>query len=183
MAHGEFKNAVAHHDVEGGVGIVAGADTHGDAIHETAGVESDGAVHGGKLGLSLPQSASLEQDVPAVAVDVETVDVTVCQHSVGKVVCAENPPVTVSGHPFELSVPQVVEGEGVTTVAPTSVSGIGAVHSHITESNACRTAHVEHSIGNHLALRCRHMHIFHQLLTYEGREPRIKALSFLSYIP
>ena len=60
MAHGELKGAVLHYDVERGVGVVAGADAHGDAVREAAGIEGDGAVHGGKLGLPLPQGTAFQ---------------------------------------------------------------------------------------------------------------------------
>lgn len=113
----ELEGAILDDDVEGGVGVIAGADADGCVVDETAGIEDDRTIHGREESLTATECAVGQEDVATVAVDVEAVDVAAVEEGLAEVVGTENAPVAVGLYHLELGVIDVVHGECIAIVA------------------------------------------------------------------
>lgn len=107
-------------------GIVGALYQHGSEVGEMADLVADDAEGGGILVVAVLLAAVVEEDVAAIAVDVESVEVAVAKHHVVHIIGAEHAPGSAGVEVVELRVEAVVHQYAVARVVGAGVGTLDA---------------------------------------------------------
>lgn len=121
---GEVPGAAFQPQLKVVEGIVGTLYQHGSEVGEMAVLVADDAEGGGVLVVAVLLAAVVEEDVAAIAVDVESVEVAVAKHHVVHIIGAEHAPGSTGVEVVELRVEAVVHQYAVARVVG---AGIGAL--------------------------------------------------------